>query len=365
MAGSRTPGPLCSYTNPIDIDDGTMCRAQSAAPGPVGTIPFSFTHKQAAKPVVWMTHEEKMQEAIRLAHEHGHISKEILNQLPGIQELAVGIVVVGGVLAGLGIAAAAVASTGVGAILEGIAAGIVVALAAVGIIASAGQIIAGIKTLMKFYEATRVARTHEDLETAGKDFATGIAEVGVGTVMMILSTLGARQGLKMGRGAANRWNAGKSLPEEPPPPRTTAPEPKPAPAPAMEFPNGIPPADGARLTSALRSSLQLEGRNVAVAETNIGGRSQMLTAVSGKASPSGTVPAPTDPLFPTKPSGAMTRAFDSEVKLLETIAKDLPSNAEGTVSLYTERPPCLSCQGVIQAFQQRFPNVNLIVSHGQ
>lgn len=61
----------------------------------------------------------------------------------------------------------------------------------------------------------------------------------------------------------------------------------------------------------------------------------------------------------------MTRASDSGVKILENIAKDLPSDARGTISLYTERPPCLSCQGVIQAFQQRFPNVNLIVTHGQ
>jgi len=313
-----------------------------------------------------MTHAQRMEEAIRRAHEKGYISGEVLNQLPSVQQFVISIVVAGGVLVGLGVAAGAVASTGVGAILEGIAAGIVLALAAVGVITSAGQIIAGIKTLMTFYEATRVAQTHEDLEAAGKDFATGIAEVGVGTVMMILSVVGARQGLKMAKGVPGNRVVARTAPEEPVPPRTPPPpEPEPVPTPAMEFPNGIPPADGARLTSAVRSSLQLQGRNVAVAETNIGGRSQMLTAISGKASPSGTVPAPTNPLFPTKASGAMTRAFDSEVKLLETIAKDLPSNAEGTVSLYTERPPCLSCEGVIQAFQQRFPNVNLIVTSGQ
>lgn len=365
MAGSRRPGPLGSYNDPLDVDDGTMCRALSPIPGPLGMLPGLSALNNRSKSVASMTHEQKMEEAIRRAYEKGQISKEVLNQLPSVEQLVIGIVVAGGVLIGLGIAAGAVASTGVGAVLEGIAAGIVLALAAVGVITSATQIIAGIKTLMKFYEATRVAQTHEDLESAGKDFATGIAEVGVGTVMMILSTLGARQGLKMGRGAVNRWNAGKPIPEEPPPARTTQPEPKPAPAPAMEFPNGIPPRDGARLTGAIRSSLQIEGRNVAVAETNIGGQSQTLTAISGKGSPSGTVPAPTNPLFPTKPSGAMTRAFDSEVKILEAIAKDLPSNAEGTISLYTERPPCLSCQGVIQAFQQRFPNVNLIVTHGQ
>src|SRR6267142_295891 len=250
MAGSRKPGPVCSSNHPVVIDDGTMCRSLSPTPGPVGTTPFLITQRQQVRPVASMTHEQKMEAAIRSAQEKGQISTEILNQLPSVQQLVISIVVVGGV----------------GAVLEGIAAGIVLALAAIGVITSATQVIAGIKTLMTFYEATRVARTHADLEAAGKDFATGIAEVGVGTVMMILSVLGARQGLKMGRGAVNRWNAGKPIPEEPPPARTTQPEPKPAPAPAMEFPNGIPPRDGARLTGAIRSSLQIEGRNVAVAE---------------------------------------------------------------------------------------------------
>jgi len=175
-----------------------------------------------------------MEEAIRRAHEKGYISTEILNQLPSVQQFVISIVVVGGVLVGLGIAAGAVASTGVGAILEGIAAGIVLALAAVGVITSAGQIIAGIKTLMTFYEATRVAQTHADLEAAGKDFATGIAEVGVGTVMMILSVLGARQGLKMAKSVPGNRVVAKPVAEESEPvaaARPRVPEPPRGPAP--------------------------------------------------------------------------------------------------------------------------------------
>jgi hypothetical protein len=144
------------------------------------------------------------------------------------------------------------------------------------------------------------------------------------------------------------------------------PEPKPKlESPALKYPDGIPPAEGARLTEGVRSSLQLKGRNVAVAEVNVGGKSEMVTAVSGKASPRGTVPAPENPLFTTKPSGAMTRDYDSEVKLLEDVAKDLPSDARGTISLYTERAPCNSCEGVIQQFRDRFPGINLIVTHGE
>lgn len=60
----------------------------------------------------------------------------------------------------------------------------------------------------------------------------------------------------------------------------------------------------------------------------------------------------------------MTRAFDSEVKILEEIAKDLPQNASGTISLFTERAACSSCQGVIQQFEKMFPNVKVILTHG-
>ncbi len=98
-----------------------------------------------------MTHEQKIEEAINRAREKGQISDEVLKQLPSVKQLVIGIVVVGGVVAGLGVTAGALASTGVGAVLEGIAAGIVLALSALGIVTSLGQIVAGIKTLMKFY----------------------------------------------------------------------------------------------------------------------------------------------------------------------------------------------------------------------
>ncbi len=55
-------------------------------------------------------------------------------------------------------------------------------------------------------------------------------------------------------------------------------------------------------------------------------------------------------------------ANDSEVKILEQIAKDLPSDAKGQISLYTEQQPCASCSlldpydpGVIQQFKNAYP----------
>ena len=37
MAAGRKPGPQCAHGNPVAIDDGTMCVAQSPTPGSVGT----------------------------------------------------------------------------------------------------------------------------------------------------------------------------------------------------------------------------------------------------------------------------------------------------------------------------------------
>jgi len=147
-----------------------------------------------------LTHRQKMAKAIQSAYDRGLISDEFMKRLPSVEELALGIVVVGGVLIGLGVAAGALASTGVGAVLEGIAAAIVLALAAIGIIASAAKMMAGIVVLMKFYYATESARSDLELDAAGSDFAKGLAEVGVGSTMMILSVVGAWKGYKMAKG---------------------------------------------------------------------------------------------------------------------------------------------------------------------
>ena len=146
-----------------------------------------------------------------------------------------------------------------------------------------------------------------------------------------------------------------------------------APTSAARYTAGIEAAEGERLTASIRRSLQLEGRNVAIAEANINGERELLTGVSGKASPAGTVPSPSqgNRLFTWRDSGAQTRAFDSEVKILEHLGQKMPPDATGTVSLFTERPPCTSCggsstfNGVIQQFEARFPGVKVIVTHGR
>jgi The BURPS668_1122 family of deaminases len=59
------------------------------------------------------------------------------------------------------------------------------------------------------------------------------------------------------------------------------------------------------------------------------------------------------------------RDIDSEYKILDNIAGQLGDNraASGRVNLISERPPCPSCQGVIQQFQARYPNVYVFVTY--
>ena len=60
MAGSNRPGPQCGYNVPEDIDDGTMCRAESPLPGPIGVVegqPWPSAAAPLTSPVVKTTVE--------------------------------------------------------------------------------------------------------------------------------------------------------------------------------------------------------------------------------------------------------------------------------------------------------------------
>lgn len=130
---------------------------------------------------------------------------------------------------------------------------------------------------------------------------------------------------------------------------------------------GISVSRGVEQTTAIRERLGLATgeRNVAVAQGELNGEKFAYEAVSGKKSPAGTIELPENPIFTTKPSGAMTRAFDTEVKILENAAKQLTPDSTGVINIFTERAPCLSCQQVIKQFEDMFPKVKVIVTHGE
>jgi RHS repeat-associated protein len=121
---------------------------------------------------------------------------------------------------------------------------------------------------------------------------------------------------------------------------------------------------GLERVAQIREALNVGARrNIAFASYNVGGKSGELIAVSGP-SRIGTVPAPVNRVFETIATGHNPRTLDSEVKLLEYLAGQLPANAKGTVRLFSERPPCVSCQSVIQQFQTKFPGIDLQVISG-
>jgi hypothetical protein len=69
--------------------------------------------------------------------------------------------------------------------------------------------------------------------------------------------------------------------------------------------------------------------------------------------------------------GTWLRNTDSEYKMLNKLASDLGAvkggrypNITGEIKIVSENPYCASCQGIIQQFNQMFPNIKLILIDG-
>ncbi|WP_225000343.1 hypothetical protein [Cesiribacter sp. SM1] len=130
--------------------------------------------------IAQMTHEEKMQVAIKQAN----LSEEVLEEIGDIKTLVASMVVVGGILA-------LIAATGYGAVAEAVAAGLLI----IGGALSGHQIGEGINSMMDFYQKTRCdkAKTPQDLADAGKNFGDGISKMGVGGLNLLLAAVGGRK----------------------------------------------------------------------------------------------------------------------------------------------------------------------------
>jgi hypothetical protein len=124
------------------------------------------------------------------------------------------------------------------------------------------------------------------------------------------------------------------------------------------------------IRSTLKSDLKRSG-NMATADIQIDGQQTTMTAHSGIQNPNqaqieaGLV-GNANNTFKTFPvenkSGHMVeRSGDSEAKILSNLANQLGSNnkANGTVTIFTERPPCSSCLSVAEQFAKRYPNIQV------
>ncbi|WP_437217412.1 deaminase domain-containing protein [Pectobacterium sp. LFLA-215] len=65
--------------------------------------------------------------------------------------------------------------------------------------------------------------------------------------------------------------------------------------------------------------------------------------------------------IPNNKGFIIARNTDSEYKILDNISDKLAGNisAKGTVTIFTERPACGSCLGVVEQFQQRYPGIEV------
>ena len=122
------------------------------------------------------------------------------------------------------------------------------------------------------------------------------------------------------------------------------------------------PADKKRIAD-IRSKLGIgKKRNIAFGEGHINGKDfGEVLGVSGKNTPGVGMPA--NRIFTTG-IDEFDRAFDAEVFVLENFASRLNPNDSGTLKLVSERLFCDSCSSVIEQFQERFPNINLILVDG-
>ncbi|CFR07696.1 Uncharacterised protein [Yersinia frederiksenii] len=119
--------------------------------------------------------------------------------------------------------------------------------------------------------------------------------------------------------------------------------------------------------SGLSSSPKRSG-NVAVAEVDIPGMPKQMAAHSSvNQEGKGLVGAGsgnfTYKKLPNKQGDMISRKGDSEYKILDNLADQLGGNTstKGTVTIFTERPACGSCLGVVEQFQQKYPGIQVNV----
>lgn len=124
--------------------------------------------------------------------------------------------------------------------------------------------------------------------------------------------------------------------------------------------------------AGLSSDLRRSG-NVAVAEIDIPGLPRQMAAhsqvsLAGKGlvgAGSGNFVAQS---VPNKAGDLVYRGIDTEYKILDNIADQLggDASARGAVNIFTEKPACASCLGVVEQFKAKYPNiiVNILDNRG-
>lgn len=121
------------------------------------------------------------------------------------------------------------------------------------------------------------------------------------------------------------------------------------------------------LRAGLSSDPKRSG-NVTVAYINIPGMPKTLAAHSGVNVPGKGLVGKGSENFkyqeiPNNKGIPIARNTDSEYKILDNLSDKLGSNVstKGAVTIFTERPACGSCLGVVEQFQQKYPGIKVDV----
>lgn len=128
-----------------------------------------------------------------------------------------------------------------------------------------------------------------------------------------------------------------------------------------------------------RADYQLSGPATKQAVGNLSAISGDPDPIEARVKPDQFALTPTDRFFKTFAIGGRPADADSEVKLCERLAHRVASDAlgkttakgqiyqnlSGTITIFSERPVCASCAGVISQFHTMFPNVKVIVLDGE
>jgi hypothetical protein len=167
MADGKIPGPLCSTRRPLKIQDGTLCLQPSPVPGAVGLK--SSTSMTA---VSRMSAGQKLGAAIMRARYY--LSPEVgdkLLELVTPEALAI----IGGTAA----LWTAGHFFGVSEIVDGV-------LIVAGLYALGSEALTAGRDLISFVQLALAAKTPEDLDKAGRHFASFVALVGVDVAIVVL-----------------------------------------------------------------------------------------------------------------------------------------------------------------------------------
>jgi filamentous hemagglutinin len=128
----------------------------------------------------------------------------------------------------------------------------------------------------------------------------------------------------------------------------------------------------ADIRATLPSKLKGEG-NMAVADIKVEGLPSQMAAHSRINTPNSAQQAQgivgegsglfQTQLVPNKSGVLMPRSGDSEAKILDRLAQLLGDrySASGVVTIFTERPACSSCLGVVEQFKNRYSNIRVDV----